>query len=591
MAASNSGTQYSLCALFLLVLALVIFQIYHAAVLLPHSIEDGLRQHAQQQAHRSAGGAEGTLRVCTANETLGRCDVRECVKPVCSANEIARKAVNATCRDLAQLKSPAPTEAEYFGFDVAVWQNVMVVGAIFKTVDTGGDEGAAYVYRRASPRAEWRLEQMLASPSPGTGEWYGAAVAIHGNVLAVSEAAENSLGADPSVNDGEQVGAVHVYVYDAQSEQWQYLQALKEVTPRTYAFFGFQLAVTENEIVAGSSDCGTQSEGALTVFRRDEESGLYEFQQYIQSDREPQVEASFGQSLAISADGQTMAVGGRGTYDEFAPDKGLLYVYRKNDFSEWQLVQSFVPEEADANQYAADVVAIDGDHLVLGEWLAEVDAPDFIRFDAGAVRIYRYDGAAAEWQFLQRIENPAPEIDAHFGFAMAISGDLLAVGAHQATANGHYVNSDERNPIRDAGIVYTFRLSSETGFFESEDVVMADNAGTGDRFGTQVAAEGKSLYITGRDASRSVDEVYDESVPRAGTLHVYTCDAQNVLRERSVVDFSCPLVADFDKDFTVCFDAINKDEQTLELLSGFSDDPRCKAGVCYYEQSNLLQSG
>lgn len=75
---------------------------------------------------------------------------------------------------------------DYFGLSVALSGQTIIVGAHLADIGVSGDQGAAYVYRRAANGAPWRWEQKLLA---GNGAWgvgisseqVGRAVAVDGD--------------------------------------------------------------------------------------------------------------------------------------------------------------------------------------------------------------------------------------------------------------------------------------------------------------------------------------------------------------------------------------------------------------------------
>ncbi|HJK98392.1 MAG TPA: hypothetical protein RMF84_14270, partial [Polyangiaceae bacterium LLY-WYZ-14_1] len=86
----------------------------------------------------------------------------------------------------------------------------------------------------------------------------------------------------------------------------------------------------------------------------------------------------------------------------------------------------------------------------------------------------------------------------HFGYAVAVSGDTLAVGAPQESSNSTGVNGDEDNndAVR-SGAVYVFTRSG--GRWSQQAYVKASNTGSrtfeGDAFGAAIALDGDTLVV------------------------------------------------------------------------------------------------
>ncbi len=93
-------------------------------------------------------------------------------------------------------------EGDWFGRAVAIDGERIAVGA----PDHGA--GAAYVY--ASDGASWQLEEKLTAPIGEAGDWFGWSVAVHGTVIAVGAPHDDNAA-------GNDAGAAYVFDLDAAS--------------------------------------------------------------------------------------------------------------------------------------------------------------------------------------------------------------------------------------------------------------------------------------------------------------------------------------------------------------------------------------
>src|SRR5207244_4025539 len=95
---------------------------------------------------------------------------------------------NATTGALiATLNNPTPAVEDYFGLSVAVSGNTVVVGAYGD--DTGNtNAGSAYVFNAATGA----LVATLNNPTPAASDYFGAAVAVSGNTVAVGAFFDNT---------------------------------------------------------------------------------------------------------------------------------------------------------------------------------------------------------------------------------------------------------------------------------------------------------------------------------------------------------------------------------------------------------------
>src|SRR5262245_53697860 len=88
-------------------------------------------------------------------------------------------------------------------------------------------------------------------------------------------------------------------------------------------------------------------------------------------------------------------------------------------------------------------VGIDGDWLAVGIWGKDGS----LGTDAGAVVIYRRNSLTGSWDEMELLTASDGAAGDHFGSAVSLSGDWLAVGAPNHTHQG----------MQDAGAVYLFQ--------------------------------------------------------------------------------------------------------------------------------------
>jgi hypothetical protein len=149
----------------------------------------------------------------------------------------------------------------------------------------------------------------------------------------------------------------------------------------------------------------------------------------------PLVRGQFGHTVALSADGRTMAVSNGETEEgpNFPePNACIVYLYRRIG-SSWVLDKRLVPQPAEhqTSQGYGKTLALNGDGtvLVLGN-PAEGEEDVSNRRWTGAVHIYRR--IAGDWQLEEKLAPPNPGVlqqDTLFGMAVDVddAGETLAL--------------------------------------------------------------------------------------------------------------------------------------------------------------------
>jgi hypothetical protein len=132
--------------------------------------------------------------------------------------------------------------------------------------------------------------------------------------------------------------------------------------------------------------------------------------------------------------------------------------------------------DAAANDLFGRSVALDADTLVVGAY-AEDDAG----VSAGAVYVYRWDGA--DWVEEAKLTASDAGGGENFGYAVAIDGDTIVVGAWRENAGA---GSDQ-------GAAYVFTRSGT--LWTEQDKLVAGDGASGDRFGVSVDVDGDLVII------------------------------------------------------------------------------------------------
>ncbi|MFN9993199.1 MAG: FG-GAP repeat protein, partial [Phycisphaerales bacterium] len=158
-------------------------------------------------------------------------------------------------------------------------------------------------------------------------------------------------------------------------------------------------------------------------------------------------------------------------------------------------VQVLHPAAAAGDQFAR-AVAISGDTMLVG-----VPSDDIGAFtDQGSVQVYRWTGSGWTWEASLVASDGA--IGDGFGYAVAISGDTVIVGA--------YLDDVGANP--EQGSAYVF-VRSGTTWTQQAKLTASDGASI-DLFGQSVAIFGDTVII-----GAFADEI--NGVPSQGSAYVF----------------------------------------------------------------------
>ena len=248
------------------------------------------------------------------------------------------------------------------------------------------------------------------------------------------------------------------------------------ITPHpenTGARFGNAIAFSRNTVVVGSPNdrlsWGTgKLYGVGSVHVYVQNSGTW-VQQARLSPNEPQSGEHFGVSVAIYKD--TIVVGASGKNLEGKTDIGVAYVFTRNG-DEWTEQARIEPADGEENDYFGTAVAISGDRLIVG-----ADGKDIETLtDAG--KVYTFTRSGNQWTEKQSFTAPAPVADGSFGYALALEGARLVVGAPSKMG---------------IGAAYIFYRTGGTWMLESNIDPKDDKSG--DRFGDSVALHQGTIVV------------------------------------------------------------------------------------------------
>ena len=483
----------------------------------------------------------------------------------------------------AYIKASNTDMNDTFGGSVALTAdgNTMAVGAQNEdsnasgvdgdeTNDSSINAGAVYVFTRGTGGAWTQQAYLKASNTdadPAFAEdFFGLSVALSadGNTLAVGAPREDSgttgVNGDQADNTATFSGAVYVFTRDT-GGGWAQQAYVKASNTDAVDFFGRSVALSAdgNTLAAGafledSSATGANGNdadntvidaGAAYVFVRDG-GGAWTQQAYIKASNTDAGDR-FGFTVALSADGDTLAVGAQNedsastgvNGDELDDstmdfDSGAAYVFTRDTGGVWTQ-QAYVKA---SNTEAGDNFGIwvdfstDGSTLAVGAWLEDsgdsANELDNSVIDSGAAYIFMR-GSGGVWTQQAYVKASTIDESDNFGFYLSVSGDAskLAVGAGHEDSVATGVDGNEAdNSAIDSGAAYVFTRDTG-GAWIQQAYLKASNANLGDHFGISVSLseDGDSLAVganeedsvlTGIDGDQA-----DNSASDAGAVYVF----------------------------------------------------------------------
>ena len=344
------------------------------------------------------------------------------------------------------------------------------------------------------------------SSAPATGDQFGYSVALSadGRVMAVG-----SPYADTSKTDA---GIVYVFADDG-AGGWSQEWALVASTIVANAHFGYSVSLSgDGEILAVGIPGMGGDMGAVALYSRD--GGKWNKIGFANVSN-PEAGDLFGAAVALSADGNTLAVGaygedsdGSSQSDNSATNSGAVYVFVNDGSGIW--TQQAYLKASDTTINSSDSfgdnfgraldISADGNTLVVGAMYEDSNAvnvngdeSDNSARNSGAAYVFVRDDAG-NWNQLAYLKASNTDEGDWFGSAVAISADgkVVAVGAFGEDSDG---SSQSDNSTQRSGAVYVFSRES-TGFSYSRYIKASTPAATND-FGRALAlsADGRIMAV------------------------------------------------------------------------------------------------
>jgi hypothetical protein len=386
------------------------------------------------------------------------------------------------------------------------------------------------------------------------------ALAADGNTLAVGAIFEDSnatgIGGDESNDDALFSGAV--YVFTRSGDTWSQQAYVKASNTEEGDLFGVSVALAAdgNTLVAGatgedSNATGIQGDqgnnaaavsGAVYIFARS--AGTWSQQAYVKASNTGASDA-FGSTVALAADGNTLAVGvsredsnatgiGGDQSNDAANGSGAVYVFTRSAGT-WSQQAYVKASNTGTNDSFGESVALaaDGNTLTVGARLEDSNATGIqgdqgnnAAFNSGAVYVFTRNGDT--WSQQAYIKGSNTEAVDFFGARVALTadGNTLAVGASGEDSNATGMGGDQgNNTARNSGAVYVFTRSGDT--WSQQAYIKASNPGPDDQFGDTIAlaADGSTLavgaWLENSNAIGIGGDPSDDSAGDSGAVYLY----------------------------------------------------------------------
>ena len=386
---------------------------------------------------------------------------------------------------------------DQFGYSVSISNdgNTVVVGEPYgddSAIKT--ETGKAFIFTRIL--TGWSQKAVLSDPLLFTGAMFGQSVAMSG------DGETCAVGCPVDKNSFGQTGAgsVYVFVLDKTSGLWTKQTRLLPVDINALnANSGVSVALSDdgNILAVGSNYnnwAGVGAVGTVSIYERTGTSWV------LKDTLHPNTFVAslyFGTSVALSSDGAVVAVGANND-TQTAGTNGAVYIFtRAGDL--WSQTTKLVNTVSGTSEQFGERVALSGDGKT-----CVVGAKNFLNTAQnqhnGAVYVF-YNNAGT-W-VKERIVDDVPTANDYFGSSVAISkdGTKLVIG----------VPGKESNGLTDTGVVYVYSGANGAGWVRTK-TISPKFLETSDRLGYSVGISG--------DATTTVVGSPGQYVS-AGSIYIY----------------------------------------------------------------------
>ncbi len=395
----------------------------------------------------------------------------------------------------ALMRSPGTESGDRFGHAVALSENTLAVSAYYDN-----RSGAVYVFTR-DVTGGWTQQALIKASNAGLNDYFGKSIALDGDTLVVGAPNEDSLsrGINGSQEDDMNdfyherynSGAVYVFTRDGAGTwtQQAYIKASNadgRVGTRDGDYFGSSVALEDDTLAVGaigedSSATGVNGDewnndsrwnGAVYIFARDV-SSKWSQQAYIKASNSGYSDY-FGRSLALS--GETLAVGAEGESSEAtgidgdqennsAYSSGAVYIFTREAGINWSQQAYLKASNTDSRDMFGLTISLEDDTLVVGAIdedslttgvNSEPGEDSSVNNDTGAVYMFKRS-AGGLWSQQEYIKASNTDTGDSFGSSVALSGEMLAIGAMRESSMATGIDGDQADNSYDgSGAVYLF---------------------------------------------------------------------------------------------------------------------------------------
>lgn len=398
-----------------------------------------------------------------------------------------------------QLIIPADNSSgDFFGQYITMQYPDILISAHQKNI-FGYASGALYVYRASGEQAPFSEFQMIFPNDGDVEEFFGYSIDIDSDWAITGSHHDSDAGGSSG----------SAFILKKENSLWMIHQKIVAPDATPGDEFGKAVCMAGDEVFAGAwldDDNGSNS-GSVYIFERQNNIWVQAEKLY------PDPAAAYDQfGNFMASDGTNLLVGVPENKAN-GPRSGCAFLFSKTS-GNWEQTDRWIPFDGNEGAQFGQSVTISGDWAAVGSYKS-----DSYCTDCGAVYLYRKTGQ--QWAYFTTLIPDDIGTGDHFGSAVHLQNELLAIGAYFDDDLGF-----------NSGSVYLYQFRNND--WQLLTKINASDGKEGDAFGSSVflhfpwliaGAYGKSQqgFFAGGAYIYNIRELMTTRVPQVAenVFHLY----------------------------------------------------------------------
>lgn len=325
---------------------------------------------------------------------------------------------------VVKLTAADAAAGDAFGSSLALRYNKLAVGAPMDDGAAGADQGSVYLfYRNQGGVDNWGQVKKITAADASSGDQFGRALSLSADRLAVgAPQADGAAGID-------QGQAYLFYRNQGGADNWGQVTAVTASDAAAGDHFGSALSLAPDTLAVGAPlDDGSAGvdQGAIYLYYRNT-GGADSWGEHIKvTTSGAAANDHFGSAAALNQ--RTLLVGAPFADGAAGADQGFAYLFTRNQdgVDAWGQVIRLTAVDAAAGDRFGAAAALDEGLALVGA--SHKNGP--LGSTQGAAYLFEHNkGGAEAWGLFTKLLSAQSDDANHFGSALALYGDIIAIGA------------------------------------------------------------------------------------------------------------------------------------------------------------------